>query len=494
MWLIWLIGLVWFRRLVLLCRLILLRRFLLTLTFLLLFLFDSLLLLVVFLLELLELSLLLLFELLLSLISLLLLPLLGLLLSLIGLPLLPLIWLLLMPLINLRLLPLLRLSLLGLLSLIDLRLLSLLRRLLPLVGLWRSLRIGVVLLQFLALLDLLLLDSLALLILSQAQILDLLLLLLFEPGIAVAGIILPRRRRAVVVAAGITWPPRSVLLRVIRSIRLSRRVYVVRGALAIGISLLHVGPVVLHILSRSLAWRIHLACRALAIGITLLHVRPIVSRILRRPLPYRRRHPNVGTLHLNFLPLLNPAHLGDCRGPATILAHNLLLLGESYRSRRRRRPGHNGSADNGTWRSHACCCAGPEDATLLRCHGRCQRSDRCRSNFPRVHADHVVVHRPCGGESLMRGGRHGVHLRLVLIPDVGHVDGLVHVDVVVHVGDVSLVDDGGVGDVHPLHVALAHVVGWAIHVARPQREPRNARGCTANSHANPPMRTANPSY
>src|SRR5439155_301229 len=268
-----------------------------------------------------------------------------------------------------------------------------------------SLRIGIVLLQFLALLDLLLLDSLALLILSEAQILDLLLLLLFEPGIAVAGIILPRRRRAVVVAAGITWPPRSVLLRVIRSIRLSRRVYVVRGALAIGISLLHVGPVVLHILSRSLAWRIHLAWRALAIGITLLHVRPIVSRILRRPLPYRRCHPNVGTLHLNFFPLLNPAHLGDCRGPATILAHNL-----------------------------------------------------------------------------------------VLIPDVGHVDGLVHVDVVVHVGDVSLVDDGGVGDVHPLHVALAHVVGWAIHVARPQREPRNARGCTANSHANPPMRTANPSY
>src|SRR5262249_24592968 len=154
------------------------------------------------------------------LVGLLLLALLGFALSLIGLGLLSLVDLR-RPLVGLLLSALLGFALsligLGLLSLVDLRR--------PLVGLRGPLRVRIVLLEFLSLLDLLLLDSLALLVLFQAQILELLLLLLLEPRVGVARIVWSRRRRPVVVHPGIALICRAVALNrgtIAGAVRLSR--------------------------------------------------------------------------------------------------------------------------------------------------------------------------------------------------------------------------------------------------------------------------------
>src|SRR5260370_24544615 len=84
---------------------------------------------------------------------------------------------------------------------------------------------------------------------------------------------------------------------------------------------------------------------------------------------------------------------------------------------------------------------------------------------------------------------------LVLIRDVGYVDGLVDVNVVVHVGDVRLVDDRSVGNVDILHVALADVIGRTVDVTRTEREPRDANSATtADSNADAEVRATDPRH
>src|SRR5229473_1013846 len=273
--LVWFIRLVWFRRLVLF------GRFLLPLMFLLLPLFQLLLLLIVFLLELLQL---------------LLLPLLKLLLLLLE---------LLLPLINLRLL-----------SLLNLRLLPLLGLLLSLIDLRPSLRIGVVLLQLLALLNLLLLDSLTFLVLFRPHILELLLVLLLELWVDVAGIVRSRRRRTIVVNPRIARIRRSIP----RPVGLVRRVRVVWRA-----------------------WAVCVVPSRRAIWVALRHVCPSRRRVLRRSLPDRWRHLDVGmSIHGAFR--LSLTHFRDCRRSASVGLHDLLLLGERHRSGRRSRLRHNRTA------------------------------------------------------------------------------------------------------------------------------------------------------
>ena len=252
-------------------------------------------------------------------------PLVGLLLSLVG--------LLLRPLVGFTL------------SLVDLRLflvplgLLLIPRL-ALIGLRRTLCIRIVLVHILFLLDLLLFDPLALLVLFQAQILNLLLLFLFGLRIRVAGIIRARRRWPVVedaraaavavsgrVARGIAWPVRlawlihiPLLIRIAR-IRIRRLVVlnvwwrVVRRRIcrvrvsrprSIRIALPQVLPIVLTLLAREIC----IGRRPLPVGVSLLRIRAVVTRILRWTLADRRRHLDVGPLDLRiFLLLLNAAHL-----------------------------------------------------------------------------------------------------------------------------------------------------------------------------------------
>ena len=252
-------------------------------------------------------------------------PLVGLLLSLVG--------LLLLPLVGFTL------------SLVDLRLflvplgLLLIPRL-ALIGLRRTLCIRIVLVHILFLLDLLLFDPLALLVLFQAQILNLLLLFLFRLRIRVAGIGRARRRWPVVeyarvaavavsgcVAQGIAWTVRlawlihiPLLIRIAR-IRIRRLVVlnvwwrVVRRRIcrvrvsrprSIRIALPQVLPIVLTLLAREIC----IGRRPLPVGVSLLRIRAVVTRILRWTLAHRRRHLDVGPLDLRiFLLLLNAAHL-----------------------------------------------------------------------------------------------------------------------------------------------------------------------------------------
>lgn len=236
---VWLIFLlVRFRRFFLFRRLVLFCRLFLPLTFHLLFLFHSLLLLLVSLFELLKLLLLFLLELFLFL------------------------FLLPLPLVIHR----------GLLSLLTLRLLPLLHLRRPLVSLRlalvnlrRALRVRMVLVQFLSLLDLLLFDFLAFLVLFQAQILELLLMLLVELRIRIARIVRARSRRPVVVAARIRLIRAALVCRnVVRAIRIAcvrvwrrvvgRRIRSIRISLrwTIRIVLLHVRAIILAVLRRSL--------------------------------------------------------------------------------------------------------------------------------------------------------------------------------------------------------------------------------------------------
>src|SRR5439155_15046363 len=433
-------------------------------------------------------------------------PLVGLLLSLVGLLLLPLVGFA-RPLVDLGL------------FLVPLRLLLIPR--LALIGLRRTLCIRAVLVHILFLLDLLLFDPLALLVLFQAQILNLLLLFLFRLRIRVAGIGRARRRWPVVeyarvaavavsgcVAQGIAWTVRlawlihiPLLIRIAR-IRIRRLVVlnvwwrVVRRRIcrvrvsrprSIRIALPQVLPIVLTLLVRQIC----IGRRPLPVRIALLRIRAVVTRILRWTLAHRRRHLDVGPLDLRIFLLLDAAHLGDRWRSATVLPNDFLLLGESDRSRRRRHLGHNGPADNRARRSHAGHHACANYAALLRRNRWRHRSNRSRSHFIGIHANHVVVHGSRGNESFMRGGRNGVHLRPVLISNVRDVRRLVHINVVVDVGHLHAVDDGGVRDVHVGHVPLADVVRRAIHVTRSQREPRHAGGHATSDHSDSPMRAAN---
>ena len=262
-------------------------------------------------------------------------PLVGLLLSLVGLLLLPLVGFA-RPLVDLGL------------FLVPLRLLLIPR--LALIGLRRTLCIRAVLVHILFLLDLLLFDPLALLVLFQAQILNLLLLFLFRLRIRakagqsrsgeVAGILRARRRWPVVeyarvaavavsgrVARGIAWTVRlawlihiPLLIRIAR-IRIRRLVVlnvwwrVVRRRIcrvrvsrprSIRIALPQVLPIVLTLLAREIC----IGRRPLPVGVSLLRIRAVVTRILRWTLADRRRHLDVGPLDLRiFLLLLNAAHL-----------------------------------------------------------------------------------------------------------------------------------------------------------------------------------------
>ena len=309
--------------------------------FLLLPLFELLLLLIVSLLELLQLLVLPLLELLLlSLSDLLLLSLFNLLLSLFDLLLLSLIGLLLLS-------P--RVVLVEPLLLLDLLLLSLIGLLL--------LPPRIVLVELLPLLELLLFDLLALLVLLVPQILKFLLVLLLELRAVIlrAGIARPRRRRTVVIPAGIA----GALCTIPRAIALVRLACNIRRRLPIRIVRPH-------------HWCI--LRRPRTIPVFLPHIRPVHRRVLCRTLPHRRRHLNIGTSRLNVLRLRAP-HFRNRRGPAAIFADDLLLLAERNRSRRRRHLSHHRAAQNLAWRSYAGIGSGAKDATLLGSNCRGDRGD-----------------------------------------------------------------------------------------------------------------------
>lgn len=251
----------------------------------------------------------------------------------------------LLELLQLLVLPLLEL----LLSLFDLLLLSLIGLLL--------LPPRIVLVELLALLDLLLFDLLALLVLLAPQILKLLLVLLLELRAVVlgAGIAGPRRRRTVVILAGIagalgTTPRAIALVRLACSVWRRRPIRIVRPD----------------------HWCI--LCRPRAIRVSLRHICPVHRCVLCRALPEGRRHLNVRTSRLNVLRLPAP-QLRNRWGPAAIFANDLLLLDEGNRRRRRRHLGHHRTAQNRAWRPYASFGTGAKDAALLRSNCRGDRSD-----------------------------------------------------------------------------------------------------------------------
>ena len=115
-------------------------------------------------------------------------------------------------------------------------------------------------------------------------------------------------------------------------------------------------PGVLRVWRRVIVRRIRRIRVSLTGPIVLLPVvrRPICRRVLCGTLPHGRGHANVGPLDLRiFLLLLNAAHLGDGRRPAAVFPHDLLLLSEGDRSRRRRGLGHHWTAQNRVWRTDA---------------------------------------------------------------------------------------------------------------------------------------------
>lgn len=223
---------------------------------------------------------------------------------------------------------------------------------------------------------------------------------LFELRICVAGIVWPRRGRAVVVAARIALV-RGNIVRAIR-IALSRRIFPDWRVWRVGSSLRRAirivwrtRPIVLDVLSLTLLVR-----RTLPVGIDLWRTLPIVSHVPRQILPDWRRDLNIRTRHLLAIGLHLP-DLRDSRGPTAIGLNHLPLFDKRDRRRRRSLLCHDRAVRHDCRRPYARFVAGAKNAALLRSNPRCHRGDWSRSDFAFVHTDHVVVDIPCGNERLM---------------------------------------------------------------------------------------------
>src|SRR5258708_1754322 len=420
--------------------------------------------------------------------------------------------LLLLAFLLLSLLELLLFLVVFLLELMELLLMSLIDLLLALL---LSLLVSLLLSRSLPFLLLLLFDLLALVILLVAKLLQLLLMLLIELRIHVVRtvrITRPGRRWTIVVAlriagihrsvSAVGWRVRRAVGRICGSVsavgrrvrravgRICRR-RIVHGGRAVVI-VLRVALVILHI-SR--------------IGLHVARVVPPVDWIVRRVVGWpirlnvsgraglgRRSDLDVRTTLLHVLGL-NLTDLRDCGRPAAIGLNGLLLLDERSGRRRRSDLRHHLAVERSRRWLDGTSSSGANNAVLLRRNSGRHRGDRSGSNFARIHFHQVASHGLSRRKGLMGSGGNRVRSGLVLIRDVGHVDGLVDVDVVVHVGDVRLVDDRSVGNVDILHVALADVIGRTVDVTRTEREPRDANSATtADSNADAEVRSSDPRH